>query len=113
MPDMVGGSRHTCSCGWDIPPTDCVRSYLEEWRILHLAHHRGHAGPHTHQQWKEYALALKDAVDVLEKSRRAHRGRVCDLEEELCSVQFDLKVAYELADDLKADLAAEMEGRHA
>ena len=43
--------------------------------------------------------------------RRRLDARICDLEEQLSSAQWDLKVAGELAEDLKADLSACQEGR--
>jgi hypothetical protein len=59
---------------------------------------------------------LVDAYRTLvAEQRQLHqrqRARIVDLELDVESTRWDLKVAGELVDDLKADLAAAVEGRH-
>ena len=80
-------------------------------RLLHMQHRVLSAA-----EWIEYAHAL----ERLDAARQAERKivveplnrRIVDLEIELEAQRWDLKVANELVDDLKADLAAVEEGRH-
>lgn len=115
-PDRAPGPSRGgfCDCGWEGPVIPRAMTELD------IAEHDVH-----HLEWRATngtgaaGLMLLTAYrTLLPKLRASHEQRrnqlgakVVDLEIQVASYEWDIKVLNELVDDLKADLAACEEGR--
>jgi hypothetical protein len=106
---VPGPSRgQFCQCGWETPVIAASMTMLDvaEHQVHHLE-----TQPSTRSAG--LVAAYRTLVGELRALERRQRARIVDLEETLAATEWDLKVTSELVDDLKADLAAIEEGRHA
>ena len=109
-PDRVPGpSRGAfCDCGWETPVVPASMSALDvaEHRVHHLEWQHDQPFDGTRRSTLDLLDAYRAVVGEHEAFESRQRARIVDLEVELEATRWDLKVAGELVDDLKADLAA-------
>lgn len=117
-PDRVPGPTAgpvcpECRFWWPVATAEATKLDLAEHDVAHLEWE-------SERRYVPATAALAAYRRLLPLLRAAHGERskrlsrqVVDYELEVADLTYDLTVARELADDLKAELAAVVEGRHA